>query len=1130
MSRINAIENAILELDGGKYQKLMDAYLVKKYKYENIQALGVQTGTDKVTKGTPDSYVKLDNGKYVLIMYGSVTAVPFNKLRDDILSCFNEDKLKLENEKIEKIICAYTSTNIHIEQSEALEHLVEGVSIELISLSTVANDLLVNYPFIAAEFLNIPIDTQQLFAIDDFIKRYDKNGMNAPLDIKLIGREEEKKSLKQYIAESKVTLVTGASGVGKTRLVLEVCREYQNELNYNVICVKNNGGLLYNDLHYYISDKGKYLLFIDDANQTTCMEAIMDLVLNPPVGIELKIVMTVRDYAKDRVRKLVCEVLLPKELNISILSKEEINSILKNNLEIKNEYYLEQINKIAKGNARLAILAGRNAKDRGYIAIHNALDIFKNYYGGIIEKIQLDDKQIISMFIIALFNVIDLKTNDMAIKILEKTGIRRDDFFKICHELNELEIVDLYEDEIVKISDQSLSNYILEYSLIEKRYITIVELLQVMFPKFKNKIVYAFNTIIRIFNNESMISYIKSQVNEAWDKASKDFDIEFIRCFALFNEEKALGIISSKIKDMSIVELDLRTFDFEAKRNRNGIKEELVDILVAFKESEYFSDVIELMIKMFNKRPDLVMDFYFAFSDRLSFDSYSAVSNYTKEFQMVEKLWSAAENGSNINCTLLLLHVLFEMMHDQYNRTEAGESKHSICMKTIPLSFNEGLQKLRRLIWKIISCLYENENYQELIEKKIVLYHIYNKNKEAKKIMLFDLEQFDKYFLSRWNPATFEQCDIIRKLRDKARRLGIECDERYSSYNEEYTIYYTLIKEERNQKGLKESGQDQEENVKKLISKYTEQEFQKLFQILMKLDGGKENRWKLQNAIGIIFKELRLEPNKFIDIVNIYLEEGAPYGDLYSTDIIEGLFENIGIEATWKLLNLYKHKYQSNWKCIFFSDIPETEINKKYSKELINFINTELDKDNPVIPLLYYLGKYNKVMPNIAIEIGKLILAKANDKNYLIGSFLLRGAESKKEERIYSLFSNDISILEKLYLQAMGEGFDYEGKLLIKLIESNMDFYRQVLLELFENNKYSTYEINILDLIWGMENYNEFIEIAYSIAERADDGFIIGESELIKLFISRDNESLTIRERKLEWVKDYINRFYVSDQ
>ncbi len=58
MSIINTVESAIVSLDGGKYQKLMDAYLMRKYQFSNIHPLGVQTGTDKPTKGTPDSYVE----------------------------------------------------------------------------------------------------------------------------------------------------------------------------------------------------------------------------------------------------------------------------------------------------------------------------------------------------------------------------------------------------------------------------------------------------------------------------------------------------------------------------------------------------------------------------------------------------------------------------------------------------------------------------------------------------------------------------------------------------------------------------------------------------------------------------------------------------------------------------------------------------------------------------------------------------------------------------------------------------------------------------------------------------------------------------------------------------------------
>ncbi len=103
MSKINIIQNAIKELEGGSFQKLFDAYLYKKYKFTNIQALGVQEGTNKTTMGTPDSFVVGEDEKYILIMYGTVGMKAFEKIKKDVLSCFNKDKIQINESKIKKL-------------------------------------------------------------------------------------------------------------------------------------------------------------------------------------------------------------------------------------------------------------------------------------------------------------------------------------------------------------------------------------------------------------------------------------------------------------------------------------------------------------------------------------------------------------------------------------------------------------------------------------------------------------------------------------------------------------------------------------------------------------------------------------------------------------------------------------------------------------------------------------------------------------------------------------------------------------------------------------------------------------------------------------------------------------------
>lgn len=60
--------------------------------------------------------------------------------------------------------------------------VVEGVKIELIGIDTLSHELALIYPHIAKDMLGIEIDTNQFFDVEDFVKAYDANGINAPID------------------------------------------------------------------------------------------------------------------------------------------------------------------------------------------------------------------------------------------------------------------------------------------------------------------------------------------------------------------------------------------------------------------------------------------------------------------------------------------------------------------------------------------------------------------------------------------------------------------------------------------------------------------------------------------------------------------------------------------------------------------------------------------------------------------------------------------------------------------------------------------------------------------------------------------------------------------------------------
>lgn len=126
--------------------------------------------------------------------------------------------------------------------------------------------------------------------------------------------------------------MSGPSGIGKTRLALEVCRKQDGEA-VKVYCIKSNGNLLYEDIKYYIDEPGKYLLFFDDANMVASLDNVLNTILTLPEAYNVKVLITVRDYARERVINSVLKYSKPNIIEIGRFKDDEIKDIVKIILE-----------------------------------------------------------------------------------------------------------------------------------------------------------------------------------------------------------------------------------------------------------------------------------------------------------------------------------------------------------------------------------------------------------------------------------------------------------------------------------------------------------------------------------------------------------------------------------------------------------------------------------------------------------------------------------------------------------------------------------------------------------------------------------------------------------------------------
>lgn len=137
-------------------------------------------------------------------------------------------------------------------------------------------DLYLNYPRLAKDYLGINIDTGQITLPEEFVLNHDGNKMSAPLSTTFLFREDMVENAKNSLEKSNVLIVSGPAGTGKTRLALQICKTLSETNKYKVICIRSNGLELYEDLVTIIEEGTNYLVLVDDANELSGLRYVLN--------------------------------------------------------------------------------------------------------------------------------------------------------------------------------------------------------------------------------------------------------------------------------------------------------------------------------------------------------------------------------------------------------------------------------------------------------------------------------------------------------------------------------------------------------------------------------------------------------------------------------------------------------------------------------------------------------------------------------------------------------------------------------------------------------------------------------------------------------------------------------------
>lgn len=1072
MSKLNQIQNALKELDGGKFQKLCDSYLQQKG-CANLNPLGSVFGSDKVRKGTPDSAVRNASGKLSFVEYTTQQDNLTAKLSSDIDKCLDETKTGIQNSDIAEIILCHSGRLTPEEEQNLYKKTSEqGIALTIYGIEGISFDLYRHFPGIAKDFLGVSVDTGQILAPNDFVSSYGKSQYSTPLDTEFHFREKEIEQALSQLNTGRLLLIAGPAGVGKSRLALEVIRQFKaSNTDYEVFCIRDRGQDLFEDLKVYFSRPGRFLLLVDDANRIGKFDYITHLLQDCREDQEIKVVATVRDYAIDKVKNAASPSGHVAEISIPSFERAQIRELIEKIYGITNNLWLDRICEIASGNPRLAVMAAKIAiEENGLNSIRDVSTLYDQYFSSIRDDLQaLNDANVLKVAgIISLFRSVD-KTNEQLMDMIRNAfGIDAATFWRSAQLLHAYELVDMYENEVVKIADQVLATYLFYLCVFKNGEISLKTILEELFPKQINRIRDAIYPCLNSFDYEQLAQYIRPVITNQWAAYRKDKQDGGLRLlietFWFLLQTDTLSYVHEQVQSMDAEAVDWEKINWEASNNLPD-SDSLLPLLAHFSQAEdtEFKMALELMFRYAEKKSTAIPDVLRSLSEHFGFNRYSHLQDYSRQHILVDLLIERTSGGDNLFISRLFIALCKKFLHTQFDDTESH--RRSITIHKFRLLGTPALLGLRTKLWNHIFTLFNKVELKPDIIKLLSSYSDSGYYVDVKEIAEHDSQQLVPFLASAFDPQIFQYCLIVKRYIKFASRRELSFDETGLSerFNSKAYQIYRLISLDYCDRDDDMDLRDFEKFKRTEIDNYTQQfslqDYQELILIVQDIYGqGKNSRqeYQVQSGVWQVFTTLAdRNLDLYSSVVDYYLSIGEPFKFKRPIFLVEKLIEAIGLEGTKNLTEKYDLPTKSYWAFAFYQALKPEQITPEYIEELYaRYEKAELGE----LPYDFdYLLKFRDKDSQIIVRITQILVNKASVDPYFGRGFdLLFNLHAEANKQIVDLFQGNEAVLKQAYLahERVNQHADYDGRTLNMIMNGDPNFLLECIDRVYSAHKY----------------------------------------------------------------------------
>lgn len=1102
MSKLNQIQNKLLELDGGTFQKLADSYLRKKG-YEQVNPLGSVLGTNKVRKGTPDTLIPLPSGKFVFAEYTTQRERVFRKISRDLENCFDEAKTGVPVDRIEEVVFCHLSLLEPNEEDKLRQTCQQrGVNLNIFGIGPISYDLLEKFPGLGRDYLGVEIDTGQILSPEHFVATYNKNKLATRLDTTFYFREDEVEHALQEIENSDLVIVYGRPGVGKSRLALESCHRFGNvHPEYELRCIFNRGPDIFEDLRVHFSESGHFLILVDDANRISQFDYVVQLLQDQREDQRIKVIATVRDYALDKIRDLIRPYGHASEICLQHMEEKQIKEMVEGEYGIRNGLYLDRIANISQGNPRLAIMAAEIAAHENNLAsINDVSALYDKYFAAIRQDLgNFPDRNLLKVAgIIVFFRVVD-RSNDVLMDAIKKVfGISPEPFWEATRRLNTLEILDVYEDEVVKVSDQVLATYLFYLACFREGVLNFSSLLRHFFPNYRQRLVDAVFPALDAFDTAAIIEQIQPHLDRIWRSFEEDEEDEkllhLMEVFGFIKQTDSLFYIRKRIEEMEKEPLSLD--DIEFKPNSTIPSPSLLGVLRTFERTDEktFRIALKLLFEYLAKQPRILSRVIYLLSDYFGIRRTSYARGFRVQQAVVDVLWEQTQEGSNELFSKLFVAVSVQYLQTRFQYLEAkGGFTYSLI--TLELSPSPYILELRQTILDRVIHLYKQPSIRQ--EVLGLLYSYSNSADVSQHEMIAqDAAILLPFIDSELDPDEFRHCLIVQewiKLLDR-NAVDVSDELRKRFRNETYVVAQLLLDRWDRGKYL-QLGYDEFQKLRKKQRKQHfrafdikayDRFFHQCQEIQLTLDQDHE-QYELQGGVTDVLLILAdTNPDLCSEVLKHYLLLGDPL-QLNSSILVSRLIQLFGSERTYHILSNPQYSTKRRWLFSYYRFLRQEDIRLGHLEHLYTLYSDAKLWELPFD--LDFLLKYRSVDNRVVVRVTEMIMANAErEPNYASALEMLFHSGTEANKLLTELFADDLRLLKRAYLStsSIRPHFDYDRQTFSQILDLDPQFISEFIIHLYDDKTwYTRNDSGDYTLLWMRDDYLELmIEAVETLYQR----------------------------------------------